>query len=256
MKNICIIILLINSFILNGQDSSSVIFNGRVINESTYQALRGIDVILILEKDTLRKKTDNKGCFSFNNLKPDKIYYLELKEMTEFYLYNSFLFTYSLNAKKEIFIEYKIVPYARCHAESLSEILFESNKFNLSAKNKDDLTDILLLLRANKELIINIYGYRSFEETEKVSYKRALEVKNYLISNQIEAERLFIVDNGTKPRTIYPNCIYTTIPLESQTTKLSQEYINSLRSEKDKQEAIKNQRVVTFDIRSDDYKNK
>ncbi len=137
---------------------------------------------------------------------------------------------------------------------SIQIILFENNKIDLIEKNKEDLSDILKLLKANKELIININGYRSFDETENVSYKRALEVKNYLISMQIEAERLIIIDNGVKPRTIYPDCIYTTIPLESQISTLSQEYINSLKSEKDKQEAIKNQRVVTFDIQSDDIK--
>ena len=200
--------------------------------------------------------TDKKGFFSFNNLKPDKIYYLELYNINAHYLYNSFLFTYNLNAKKEIYKEYKINRYVNCNLGSFKIIFFENNKIDLTEKIKNDLSDILKLLRANKEMIINIYGFMGFEETEKISYKRALEVKNYLISMQIEAERLFIVDNGTKPRIIYPNCIYTTIPLESQITKLDLEYIYSLKFEKDKQEAIKNQRVVTFDIRSNDYKNK
>lgn len=254
MKYFCIILFLINFSFLNGQESTSVIFSGKVIDESIYQALRGVEVILILEKDTLRKMTDKNGFFIFNNLKPDKIYYLELKSINENYLYNSFLFTYNLNAKKEIYKEYKINRYVNCNLSSIQIILFENNKIDLIEKNKEDLSDILKLLKANKELIININGYRSFDETENVSYKRALEVKNYLISMQIEAERLIIIDKGVKPRTIYPNCIYTTIPLESQTITLSEEYINSLKSEKDKQEAIKNQRVVTFDIQSDDFK--
>ena len=45
MKNICIILLLINSFLIKGQDTSFVIYSGRVIDEPTYQALSEVEVI-------------------------------------------------------------------------------------------------------------------------------------------------------------------------------------------------------------------
>ena len=256
MKTICILTLLISSFILQGQDSTSVTFSGKIIDSTTYQVLPGAEVYLVLEKDTLRGESDQNGYFLFDNLKPDKIYYVEIKKPNSFYLFNSFLFTYSLNAKKEIFIEYKIVPYARCHESHIPVILFEKNKFDLNSKNMDLLSGLLNILRQDKGLIINIYGYRSFNENKEVSYKRALAIKKYLVGKQIEPGRLFIVDKESKPRTIYPKCIYANIPIESQITVLSQEYINSLKSEKDKQEAIRNHRAVTFDIKSNDYKNK
>ncbi|MFO8087097.1 MAG: hypothetical protein R6T91_04715 [Bacteroidales bacterium] len=241
-----IILLLFNSLFIYGQDPQSVIFKGKVIDDRTYQFISAAEINLVLDNDTFTEVTNQNGEFLFNNLKPNATYYLEINKKP--YLFNSFLPTYSLNANKVIYKEYRIIPYFIFNESSIPIINFEKNKFDINSWDQPPLTGFINVLKDTEDIVINVCGYRSFDEMENVSLNRALTIRNYMMSQNIDSSRINLVDKGSSPRTIYPEYIYTSIPIESQTAILTKEYIESIKNENAKQEALNNQRVVTFEI--------
>lgn len=86
----------------------------------------------------------------------------------------------------------------------LNNIFFESNKFNLLSQSKIELQQLITFLSQNPSVSIEINGYTDNVGDDKsnliLSENRSKTVYNYLISNQINSNRLSFKGYGeTKP---------------------------------------------------------
>lgn len=244
MKHFLIFLFLINNLFLSAQDTSSITFKGKVVDSSNYQVIPGARVSLILSQDTLISLTNQFGEFTFRNLIPDTIYDVEIKK--QHFLFNSFLPTFNLNARNEIKMEYSIVPLVECNETNLPELLFMRNSHDINPQDKGKLSSLIDILKDNKSLTIDIIGYRYVDENHPVSGKRVQSVQEFFSLNGIDSSRINTVNKKDEPRTIYPDCIYTGIPTDAQAEVLSEEYINMISSEKEREKAKQKQRAVIF----------
>lgn len=90
----------------------------------------------------------------------------------------------------EIYLE-KLKPGANV---VLKNIFFDTNKFELLPASVTELTSLLQLLQANKTVAIEIQGHTdnvgNVPDNQKLSLQRAKAVYDYLITNNVDAERL------------------------------------------------------------------
>lgn len=77
------------------------------------------------------------------------------------------------------------------------EVLFEENSSGLPENSKPVLNEIRGILRSNPNYLIEIAGYRSSEEKERLSTERIKNVVNFLIHNDIPLTRILEKDYGS-----------------------------------------------------------
>lgn len=90
--------------------------------------------------------------------------------------------------------------------EAAENVLFELDKATLTEASYEPLNDILVILKANPEIKLDINGHAdstgSAEYNLKLSRERAEAVKNYFIDHGIDASRLMAEGYGERaPRT-------------------------------------------------------
>jgi outer membrane protein OmpA-like peptidoglycan-associated protein len=110
------------------------------------------------------------------------------------YLYQKFNFTWDGESDTTIFL--KLTPLKPGTKLQLENILFISNSAEIVAKSKDELQDLLVFLKNNPSMEIEIGGHvygpksRNINRYKKLSEERALAIYNFAITNGIDASRL------------------------------------------------------------------
>ncbi|HQI69536.1 MAG TPA: OmpA family protein [Bacteroidales bacterium] len=152
---------------------------------------------------TLSGITDSKGKFSVLVPKGD-VYDIRYKTFGGDVKYKQItvdnqegLLTYQLDIK-----------YDPPKTYTLENVLFDTGKSTLRAASNTTLNDLAEVLKLKPTMIIEIGGHTdsvgSAESNLKLSYDRANAVKNFLVNNAIESERIIVKGYGdTRP--VAPN---------------------------------------------------
>jgi peptidoglycan-associated lipoprotein len=139
----------------------------------------------------------------------------------------------------------------------LPDILFELGKWDLLPASKDSLGVLLKIMEENPTFVIELRAHtdnRPIPMTnDTLSQRRAQSSVNFLIESGIDPERLVAKGYGERvPRTLDRDRISRGITFKKG-TRLTPEYINSLRSTAEKEAAHALNRRTEFQILRNDY---
>lgn len=83
-------------------------------------------------------------------------------------------------------------------AEILDRDLFEKTSFTLSGKGKIGVDKIVDVLKKYENASVKIVGHTSFHDYKKISSKKSMAVKNYLLGSGIDDRRIETVSAGNE----------------------------------------------------------
>ena len=131
------------------------------------------------------------------------------------YLYQKYNFTW--NGENDSTVTLKLTPLKPGAKLQLENILFISNSAEIVARSKDELADLLVFLKNNPTMEIEIGGHvhgpksRNIKKYRKLSEDRALSIYTYAISNGIDAKRLTYKGYGNSEMIFKPAVTETQI---------------------------------------------
>ena len=239
----------------NGQDDDIYYFmeppilftvNGTIKNKNSLQYVSGANVS-IAGTDGTRATTlsSDKGAFQFNEgiVQLDNIYVITI-EKDNFFTMTDTISTVGLEFSRDFTpnFEIEMIPTGTV---VLPEIQYELGKWDLLPQFEDSLQGLIEILQVNPNITIELGSHTDNRGSEAsndiLSQRRAQSVCDYLVIRGIDPLRLTAKGYGERvPRTV-------------DGVRLTEEYINSLPTEEQKERAHQLNRRTEFKVLSRDY---
>ncbi len=227
---------------------------GLVKNEKTGSAIENSTVQLIAsDGSNLQTETGTGGEFKFS-LKPDVDYiflaskrgYLNGKEKET---------TKGQEKSREFMVTILITAIDK--PIELPNIFYDFNKYDLRPESMVSLDKLVETLNDNPNVTIELMSHTDSRDTEEynfeLSQRRAQSVVEYLIKKGIEPDRLSAKGYGeSSPKVVDASVVNQASFLKTGIT-LSEEYINSLPTEEQKEIAHQINRRTEFRVLRTDY---
>ena len=227
---------------------------GLVKDEKTGSAIEGSTVQLIAsDGSNLQAETGDGGEFMFS-LKPDVDYiflaskkgYLNGKERET---------TKGQEKSREFMVTILLTAIDR--PIELPNIFYDFNKYDLRPESMVSLDKLVETLNDNPNVTIELMSHTDSRDTEEyndeLSQRRAQSVVEYLIEKGIEPERLSAKGYGESvPKVVDASVVDQASFLKTGIT-LTEEYINSLPTEEQKEIAHQINRRTEFRVLRTDY---
>lgn len=232
---------------------------GKVCDDSTKAMVKGATVKLIGSDGTVVvDTTDAAGVYSFDNKQylANTSYQLEVTR-SEYFGAKGKESTVGLERSKDFVHDFCLTPIPK-KPIVLPEILYDYDKWDLKPQYQDSLNGLILTMEDNPNITIELGSHTDARGSDiyndSLSYKRAKAVVDYLISKGIAADRMVPYGYGERnPRTLAKDVTRDgyTFP---KGTKLTEEYINTFKSDTKKFEvAHQLNRRTEFKILRSDY---
>ena len=233
--------------------------DGIVKDERTFLTLPGVTVLLInTDNDTLKKITGDNGSFSFDttSFEEDKSYRLILSKK-DYFTVSKEISTYDYVDNQHFNFNVRLTPIPE-EPILLPDILYEYNKWDLKPQYQDSLMVLVKILNDNPNLVIELGSHTDSRASDAfndvLSQKRAQTVVDFLISQDIDPERLIAKGYGERvPRKLDKDYYFKGYTFKKGTV-LTDRFINSLGSDELKEAAHKLNRRTEFKIVSKNYK--
>ncbi|HZK62289.1 MAG TPA: OmpA family protein, partial [Anaerovoracaceae bacterium] len=139
----------------------------------------------------------------------------------------------------------------------LPNILYDFGKWDLRPESMVSLDKLVETLFDNPNVVIELMSHTDSRDTEEynqeLSQKRAQVVVQYLIDKGIEPERLLAKGYGESSPKVVDALISSQAPFLKEGATLSEQYINSLASEEQKEIAHQINRRTEFRVLRTDY---
>ncbi|MDR3093563.1 MAG: OmpA family protein [Bacteroidales bacterium] len=230
---------------------------GLVVDEKTNKALGGGSVKIISSDGiTNEMPVGIDGTFK-TGMKPNTDYvfiasrkgYLNGKERET---------TKGLDKSKEFKIT---IPLASIENPiELTNIFYDYAKWDLRPESMVALDKLVEVLIDNPNITIELGSHTdsrgSAEDNQLLSQRRAQSVVNYLIEKGIAADRLTPKGYGEALPKVVDEPMVKQYPFLRRGTKLTEEYINSLRNQTDQENAHQQNRRSEFRVLRTDYEEK
>jgi peptidoglycan-associated lipoprotein len=230
---------------------------GLVVDEKTNKALGGGSVKIISSDGiTNEMPVGVDGTFK-TGMKPNIDYvfiashkgYLNGKERET---------TKGLDKSKEFKIT---IPLASIENPiELTNIFYDFAKWDLRPESMVALDKLVEVLNDNPSITIELGSHTdsrgSAEDNQLLSQRRAQSVVNYLIDKGITAERLTPKGYGEAVPKVVDEQMAQQYPFLRRGTKLTEEYINTLRNQNDQENAHQQNRRSEFRVLRTDYVEK
>jgi len=227
---------------------------GLVKDEKTGSAIEGSTVQLIAsDASNLQAETGSGGEFKFS-LKPDVDYiflaskrgYLNGKEKET---------TKGQEKSREFMVTILITAIDK--PIELPNIFYDFNKYDLRPESMVSLDKLVETLNDNPNVTIELMSHTDSRDTEEYNYelsqRRAQSVVEYLIEKGIEPDRLSAKGYGeSSPKVVDASVVNQASFLKTGIT-LTEEYINSLPTEEQKEIAHQINRRTEFRVLRTDY---
>ena len=189
--------------------------------------------------------SSDKGAFQFNEgvLNVGNIYVLTI-EKDNYFILTDTISTENIEFSKDFTPTYEItmIPSG---SVVLPEIQYDLGKWDLKPQFEDSLQGLIEILQVNPNITVELGSHTdcrgSDASNDILSQKRAQAVCDYLVIRGIDPLRLTAKGYGERvPRTVNGH-------------KLTEEYINSLPTEEQKEKAHQMNRRTEFKVLSKDY---
>jgi peptidoglycan-associated lipoprotein len=230
---------------------------GLVKDEKTGSAIPASTVQLIAsDGSNLQAETGAGGDFKFN-LKPNVDYiflaskngYLNGKEKET---------TKGQEKSREFMVTILLTAFDK--PIELPNILYDFGKYDLRPESMVSLDKLVETLNDNPNVTIELMSHTDSRDTEEynqnLSQQRAQVVVNYLIEKGIDADRLTAVGYGESTPKIVDSTISSENPFLKEGTVLSEQFINSLPNDEQKEIAHQINRRTEFRVLKTDYQPK
>ena len=221
--------------------------NGTIKNENTLQFVGGANVS-ITGTDGTKASTlsSDKGTFQFNEgvLNVGNIYLLTIEKNNYFTLIDT-INTVGLEFSRDFTPNYEMsmIPTG---SVVLPEIQYELGKWDLLPQFEDSLQGLIEILQLNPNITIELGSHTDLRGSEAsndiLSQKRAQSVCDYLVLRGIDPLRLTAKGYGER------------VPRVVNGVKLTEDYINKLPTEAERERAHQLNRRTEFKVLSRDYK--
>ena len=220
--------------------------NGTIKDKNSLQYVSGANVSII-GTDGTRATTlsSDKGAFQFNEgvVNINNIYILTI-DKNNYFTTTDTISTVGLEFSKDFTPNYEIamIPDGTV---VLPEIQYDLGKWDLKPQFEDSLQGLIEILQLNPNITIELGSHTdcrgSDASNDILSQKRAQAVCDYLVIRGIDPMRLTAKGYGERvPRTV-------------DGKKLTEEYINSLPTEEQKEKAHQLNRRTEFRVLSKDF---
>jgi peptidoglycan-associated lipoprotein len=229
---------------------------GLVKDEKTGIAIPGSTVQLIAsDASNLQAETGNSGDFKFA-LKPNVDYiFLASKKG---YLNGKEKETTKGQAKSRDFMV-TILLTAFDKPIELPNILYDFGRFDLRPESMVSLDKLVETLNDNDNVTIELMSHTDSRDTEEynqtLSQQRAQVVVDYLIEKGIEPQRLTAVGYGESTPKVVDQIIVSETKFLKEGTTLTEQFINTLPTEEQKEIAHQINRRTEFRVLSTEYKS-
>lgn len=227
---------------------------GLVKDEKTGAPIQGAVVQLIASDGTnLQAETGNGGDFRFN-LKQD-VDYIFLASKNG-YLNGKEKETTKAQEKSREYMVTILLTGIDLPIE-LPNIFYDFGKWDLRPESMVSLDKLVETLNDNPNVAVELMSHTDSRDTEEynldLSQKRAQSVVQYLIEKGIEPERLSPKGYGESTPKIVDEAINAQNPFLKIGTALSEQYINTLSTEEEKEIAHQINRRTEFRVLRTDY---
>jgi peptidoglycan-associated lipoprotein len=229
---------------------------GLVKDEKTGAPITASTVSLIAsDGSNLQAETGTGGDFKFT-LKPD-VDYIFLASKTGYLNGKERETTKGQEKSREFMVT--ILLTAIDKPIELPNIFYDFNKWDLRPESMVSLDKLVETLNDNPNVTIELMSHTDSRDTEEYNYdlsqKRAQSVVQYLIEKGIEPERLSAKGYGeSSPKVVDASVVSQAAFLKTGTT-LSEQYINSLASEEQKEIAHQINRRTEFRVLRTDFES-
>ncbi len=232
---------------------------GTIRDDNTKAILQGVTVQLVGSDGTLAlAETNQEGTYSFGKeLLREQTSYEILASRPKYFSARAQQSTLTFNRSQNFVVDINmqalpVTPIA------LPEILYEFGRWELLQQFRDSLNGLVQTLNDNPQLIVELASHTDSRGTDAsndtLSQQRAQSVVNYLIEKGIDPARLVARGYGERlPRTLTRTISRDGFTFRQGVT-LTEDYINRLPSERQREAAHALNRRTEFRILSDDFK--
>jgi outer membrane protein OmpA-like peptidoglycan-associated protein len=185
-----------------------VTISGLVTDRETGRALAGEIVEIVGSADfTAAVRTDLRGIYAFDSLKPDQVYTVKIARtgyFTESRLIRIPPVKYAAVFQKATGydMDFQLIRIQEKQEIVISNIYYDLNKATLRESSKVELSKLSNLLRENPQVQVQINAHTdargSDAHNDNLSDERARSVVNYLIASGIESTRLISKGHGKR----------------------------------------------------------
>jgi len=229
---------------------------GLVKDEKTGTAMPGSIVKLIAsDGNSLQAETGSGGDFKFQ-LKPD-VDYIFLASKKGYLNGKDKATTKGQDKSREFMVTMLLTPIDR--PIELPNILYDFGRWDLRPESMVSLDKLVETLNDNENVTIELMSHTDSRDTEEynqdLSQKRAQIVVQYLIDKGVEPERLSAKGYGESSPKIVDALMASQNPFLRPDTPLTEQYINSLANEEQKEIAHQINRRTEFRVLRTDYES-
>jgi peptidoglycan-associated lipoprotein len=229
---------------------------GLVKDEKTGVAIQASTVQLIASDGTnMQAETGNGGDFKFA-LKP-AVDYIFLASKKGFLNGKEKQTTKGQEKSRDFMVT--ILLTAIDKPIELPNIFYDFGKWDLRPESMVSLDKLVETLNDNSEVTIELMSHTDSRDTEEynltLSQKRAQSVVDYLVSKGIEIARLTAKGYGESTPKVVDGAIAAQNPFLKAGTSLSEQYINTLSNDEQKEIAHQINRRTEFKVLRTDYKS-
>ena len=168
---------------------------GKVYDKKTGKILKADYELINLSTGNVSVKSSTDGAGNFLVCLPSGFNYgINVSKPGYLFYSESFMLEGEHSAMEPFIKKISLNPFSVGASMELSNVFYEIDSWELKEESKSELNNLVNLLNANKDLIMEIGGYTdstgSAEYNLVLSEKRALSVVSYLIQMGISSERL------------------------------------------------------------------
>ncbi len=227
---------------------------GLVKDEKSGQPVQGATVQLIASDGAnMQTETGTAGDFKFN-LRPE-VDYIFLASKRGFLNGKEKETTRGQDKSREFMATILLTPIDR--PIELPNIFYDFGKWDLRPESMVSLDKLVETLNDNPNVTIELMSHTDSRDTEEynmeLSQKRAQSVVDYLIGKGIAADRLTAKGYGETSPKVVDDAIMKDAPFLRSGAVLSEQYINSLASDEQKEIAHQINRRTEFKVLRTDY---
>lgn len=232
--------------------------SGTVKDEKTLQFVEDATIRLIGSNGTsVSTRTNNKGFYLFGNSQIDKnTTYEVIVDKPNYFTLNAVETTVGLEFSKDITKDFLLSPIPQAPIV-LPDILYDLARWELKPQFEDSLQGLIVTLQRNPTIVVELASHTDNRDTDErndiLSQRRAQSVVDYLIARGIEPERMVAKGYGERvPRRLERDMVVNGFTFRAGTV-LTEEFINSLRSNDEKEAAHQLNRRTEFRVLSKDF---
>lgn len=231
---------------------------GTIKDDKTLQFVENASVKLVGSNGTsVSTRTNDKGYYLFGNTQLNKnTTYEIIVDKTNYFTATAVETTVGVEFSRDFVKDFMLEPIPQVPI-ALPDILYELARWELLPQYEDSLQGLIETLQKNPTIIIELASHTDNRDTEErndiLSQRRAQSVVDYLILRGVDPDRLVAKGYGERAPRILERDFKANGFTFKKGTVLTEEYINSLRSNEEKEAAHQLNRRTEFRVLSKDF---